>query len=300
MQRNLTFFLGIFLIISSILRAINLFVPNPIWLFCISVSACLFALVDFIMELELKKLITWVKWVDIGAILIFILPLALSNYSLNTEDILKTPTDFTTLLAFGLVITTIGKKNSNYLEKTVNEIKTKYFVEEDKKILNMDSNTTKQAMKDLALAEYNTVLRINKIIIELKKCDSIASYNQRIHDGWGLFHESFSYYAITQITPFYDFKLNELFMSFYSEIGNASECFSTLSNPDHTRKLAEIDFLNIEIEITQYAILPNHNTLSEGYDSIKKALKYWQELKNLASYHYETIGFKSELNEEIN
>ncbi|QWH88393.1 hypothetical protein EXW29_09425 [Bacillus toyonensis] len=300
MPRNLTFFLGIFLIVSSILRVSNLFVPNPIWLFCISVSACLFALVDFIMELELKKLISWVKWIDIGAILIFLLPLALSTYSANTEDILKTPTDFTTLLAFGLVITTIGKKNSNYLEQTVNAIKIKYFVEENKKILNMDSDTTKQAMKDLALAEYNTVLRINKIIVELKKCDSIASYNQRIHDGWGLFHETFSYYIITQNTPFYDFKLNELFMDFYREIGNASEYFSTFSNPDHTKKLAEIDFLNIKMEITQYQILPNSNTLNEGYDSLRKSLEYWGELKKIASYHYETIGFKSEINEERN
>ncbi len=51
---------------------------------------------------------------------------------------------------------------------------------------------------------------------------------------------------------------------------------------DDTKKLAKIDCLNIKIEITKYQILPNYDTLRQGYDSIK------------------SIGYLERLNKEIN
>lgn len=298
-MRHLTYTLGIILIIISVFRLAGLFEPNSFWLFSFSVSACLFAAVDLISETKNKWWMKRIKILDKTALLVFILPLVLSKFNIDFDKLLKTPTDFVTLLAFGFVITTIGKKDLNYVEKTVNEMKVKYFIEKRKNLPTMDSEIAKNAINDLANAEYNTFLQINKIIIELHRCDHIANHQNRIHDGWGLLHDILSYYAITQVPPFYDYKLNELFNCFYQELGIIAENFSTLSDPDHTQKLAKINFLGTELEITAYRVLHNHQSTNQGLQDIGYALQHWKDLKILVSNRYEDKGFKSDLKEEI-
>ncbi|MBJ7931858.1 hypothetical protein COO04_09980 [Bacillus toyonensis] len=298
-MRQLTYFLGIILITISLFRLTGLFEPNSLWLFSFSVSACLFAAVDLISETQNKWWMQKIKILDKIALLVFILPFVCAKINIDFDKLLKTPTDFVTLLAFGFVITTIGKKDLNYLEKTVSEMKAKYFIEKRKNLPTMDSDIAKNAIKDLANAEYNTFLQINKIIIELHRCDHIANHQQRIHDGWGLLHDTLSYYAILQVPPFYDYKLNDLFNSFYSEVGNGSENFITVSDPDNVKELAKMNFLGTEQQITAYRVLHNHGGTNQGHQHIRNALQHWKDLKMLVSERYEDKGFKDELKEEI-
>jgi hypothetical protein len=242
-------------------------------------------------------MIVFVSNLDKIAVFIFITPFLLGSLEVQFEKLLERATDFVTLLAFGLVISTIGKKDLIEVQKSVNKFKSKYYIEKNKKISTMESEATQKAIKDLTIAEYNSVLQINRIILELKRLDSYTHYNSRTHDGWSILHDTLVYYELFNEKPFYDMKVNDLFSSFYKALGSASSHYGTASFPNNTHLIANINFFNVNMEITSYKT-QNDSDVQKGNEDLIKALGYWDSLKKITTDRYEKFGIISLIDEE--
>ncbi|SDN62315.1 hypothetical protein [Bacillus sp. OK048] len=290
--RNFTILTGTAIIILAILRAVGAFSPSILVMLCVSVAALMYSLVDFSLELKRGKKI--ILTLDIIAIVFLILSFTTKGMKkLFSIDILTVPSEVVTLLAFGVVILTIGIKDRKVIFETIETIKSKIYVDTKKKLSTLDSDVAKQTMQELANYEYNTVFNLNKIILELKKYDGYVKQSNTIHDGWSIFSDCFEYYRITNEGPFYDYGLNSLFWNFEEHLNSAAHIFSQLSNPDIPLKIANIVIFKESFDVHRYSRIRSSNSSQEyvkAYQHIAEALKSWDELKSIAVTKYEYHG----------
>lgn len=292
--RPFTILTGIAIIFLAILRIFGAFTPNILVMFCVSAAAFLYSLVDLILELKKD---TWKK-VILGLDIIAIIFLALSFTTDGMKEVfnidkLATPSEVVTLLAFGIVILTIGIKDRKSFSETIESIKSKIYINSMKKFSTLDSDVAKQSMRELANYEYNTVFNLNKVILELKKYDGYVQQSNTIHDGWSIFSDCFEYYRTTNEGPFYDHGLNALFWNFDENLNSAAHIFSHLSDPDRPLKIADIVMFKESFSIHRYSRIKSNNSSQEyikAYQHIAEALKNWDELKSIAVTKYENHG----------
>lgn len=192
-----------------------------------------------------------------------------------------------------MVIQTIGIKDRKIIFETIETIKSEFYIDTKKKLSTLDSDVAKQTMQELANYEYNTVFNLNKVILELKKCDGYVQQSNIIHDGWSIFSDCFEYYRITNEGPFYDYGLNSLFWKFDENLNSAAHIFSHLSNPDRPLKIADIVIFKESFSVYRYSRFRDSNSSQEyakAYQHIAEALKSWDELKSIAVTKYEYHG----------
>ncbi|HHY0837644.1 TPA: hypothetical protein ACVW80_003640 [Bacillus thuringiensis] len=292
--RPFTILTGIAIISLAILRIFGAFTPNILVMFCVSAAAFLYSLVDLILELKKD---TWKK-VILGLDIIAIIFLALSFTSDGMKeafdiDKLATPSEVVTLLAFGIVILTIGIKDRKSFSETIESIKSKIYVDSMKKFSTLDSDVAKQSMRELANYEYNTVFNLNKVILELKKYDGYVQQSYTIHDGWSTLSDFLQYYRMTNEGPFYDHGLNTLFWEFDKHLSSATHIFSNLSKPEGFLKIADIVIFKENVSVHRFLIIKNQRSADEydqAYQHIYDALKNWEELKSISVLKYESLG----------
>ncbi|GAB6432586.1 hypothetical protein bcgnr5372_48760 [Bacillus luti] len=292
--RHFTILVGLGIIFLAILRTLGSFTPSTLVIFCVSIAALLYSLVDLILELKKDS---WKK-IIIGLDIIAIIFLALSFTTEGMNgvvdiDILIIPSEVVTLLAFGIVILTIGIKDRKSISETFKSIQSKMHIDSMKKFSTLDSDIAKQSMRELANYEYNTVFSLNKVILELKKYDGYVQQSNTIHDGWSIFSDCFEYYRTTNEGPFYDHGLNALFWNSDENLNSAAHIFSQLSNPDRPLKIADIIMFKENFDIHRYSRIRSSNSSQEyikAYQHITAALKSWDELKSIAVTKYENYG----------
>ncbi|MGE7185580.1 hypothetical protein ACQKKK_16870 [Peribacillus sp. NPDC006672] len=292
--RNFTILTGTAILFLAILRAFGAFAPSILVMFCVSAAALMYSLVDLILELKSGISKKIVISLDIIAIIFLILSFTTKGMNkLFSIDKLIIPSEVVTLLAFGVVILTIGIKDKKAISETIESIKSTIYIDKNKKFSTLDSDVAKETMQELANYEYNTVFHLNKVILELKKYDGYVQQSSTIHDGWSIFSDCFEYYRITNEGPFYDHGLNTLFWVFDEHLTSAASIFSNLSQPERTLKIADIVMFKESFSVHRYVRIRNHNS-SEDYDKayqhITDALKSWNELKSIAGTKYESLG----------
>jgi hypothetical protein len=292
--RNFTILTGAAIIVLSFLRAIGAFSPSILVMFCVSAAAFIYALVDLIFEL--KRGISKKTIITLDIIAIVFLVLSFTTKGMNkifSISILTIPSEVVTLLAFGIVILTIGIKDRKAFSDTIEFIKSKIYLDTKKKFSTLDSDIAKQSMQDLANYEYNTVFNLNKVILELKKFDGYVQQSNTIHDGWSILSDCFEYYRITNEGPFYDYGLNALFWKFDEHLNSAAHIFSQLSDPDRPIKIAELVIFKESFSIHRCSRIRSSNSsqdYAKAYQHIAEALKSWDELKSIAVTKYEYHG----------
>ncbi|PGB72261.1 hypothetical protein [Bacillus wiedmannii] len=292
--RHFTILVGLGIIFLAFLRIFGAFTPSILVMFCVSTAALLYSLVDLILELKKD---TW-KIVIIGLDIIAIIFLALSFTTDGMSrvfniDKLSIPSEVVTLLAFGVVILTIGIKDRKSISETFKSIQSKMHIDSMKKFSTLDSDIAKQSMRELANYEYNTVFNLNKVILELKKYDSYVQESTTIHDGWSTLADCFEYYRITNEGPFYDHGLNTLFWDFYQHLNSATNLFTNLSQPEGTIKIADIVIMKESFSVQRYVRIRRHDSTeeyNEAYKHINDAVERWNELKAIAIMKYESLG----------
>ncbi|MBD7937024.1 hypothetical protein H9655_08270 [Cytobacillus sp. Sa5YUA1] len=290
--RNFTILTGTAIIILAIFRAIGAFSPSILVMFCVSVAALMYSLVDLSLESNRGK--KFILTFDIIAIVFLILSFTTKGMKkLFSIDVLIIPSEVVTLLAFGVVILTIGIKDRKAISETIESIKSTIYIDSKKKFSTLDSDVAKQSMLELANYEYNTVFNLNKVILELKKYDGYVQQSSSIHDGWSTLFDCLEYYRITNEGPFYDHGLNTLFWDFDGHLTSATNIFSNLSQPEGTHKIATIVIFKESFSVNRYVRMRNNNSSEEyinAYNHISDALKSWNELKSIAVTKYESLG----------
>ncbi len=292
--RNFTTLTGAAIIFLAILRAFGVFTPSILVMFCVSAAALMYSLVDLIFEL--KKGISKIIIITLDIIAIVFLALSFTTQGMNkifNINKLTIPSEVVTLLAFGVVILTIGIKDRKAIYETIENIKGEIYIDTRKKIYTLDSEVAKQSMQELANYEYNTVFNLNKVILELKKYDGYVKESSTIHDGWSTLTDCFEYYRITNEGPFYDHGLNTLFWDFYRHLTSATNLFTNLSQPEGTFKIADIVIMKEKFSVQRYVRIRRNNSAeeyTEAYQHINDAVERWNELKSIAVMKYESLG----------
>ena len=196
--------------------------------------------------------------------------------------ILTDSSDFATFFGFGIVISTIGLKNSTYFKSIINKI------DQKDESLNMQQPGSMVLASQLATAEYNSVIEINKIILELKKCDSKALNIGRIHNGWALFFDTLSDYYYSDKVMFYDAYLNKYFSEFLNYLNCATNKFSCLAIPESIHEIGIVNMWSINMDISSYGI-SDWESPDDGLNDLTSAFKKWESLKQLATNKYENL-----------
>jgi hypothetical protein len=189
--RNITSMIGIGIIVLTALKILGLFEPGILAMFCVSTAALIFSIIDLLLEKEWVNNKKWVRLLDGVAILFLVFAFCQKwlSVKLDLEKYFTGPSEDVTLLAFGIVIYTIGIRNSKWFSNVIIQLKSEIYTEKKKKFPTLQSDVAKQSMRDLALYEYNSILHLNKVILELKKCDSLSRDTGFVHDGWSLFSD---------------------------------------------------------------------------------------------------------------
>lgn len=292
-RRNFTILVGAAIISIAFLRLFGAFTPSVLTMFCISAAALVYSLIDLILESKKYTLPKVVMGLDILAIIFLVFSFTTEGMSsLININKFKIPSEFVTLLAFGVVILTIGVKDRKKMSETIKAIERKSFID-SKKFSTLNSENAKQSMQELSNYEYNTVFNMNKIIVQLIKCDHKVRAVALIHDGWSIFGNYLDHYRISGERPFYDNTLNNIFGEFYIETKEATNIFGELSNEVHY-KIADITMFEEPSTVNSFTRL--RNLPSENYDKayqhISNALEKWEELKTIATEKYERLSIR--------
>ncbi|MGN7403396.1 hypothetical protein ACTHO0_26455 [Cytobacillus praedii] len=294
--RHLTSWIGIGIIILSVFKMIGVFKLGILVMFCVSAAALIFSIIDLLLEKEWVKNKKYIWLLDGLAILCLVLAFCEKWVSKKIELVNFTgPSENVTLLAFGIVIYTIGIRNKNWVSNMISELQSEIFTEKSKKFPTLDSDEAKQSMRDLALYEYNTILHLNKAILELRKCDSICQGvgNGNVHDGWGYLSDAFEYYRLVNEDPFYDSGLNNLFWKFDKSLTNATSIFVNIADYDHRDKMiAKIVIWGIDFEVikSKRGNNTNYEEYKKAYQYLSEGLIEWERLLNIATQRYQKLG----------
>ncbi|USK57847.1 hypothetical protein LIS82_26890 (plasmid) [Cytobacillus solani] len=289
--RNLTSWIGIGIIVLSGFKMVGVFKLSILAMFCVSAAALIFSITDLLMEKELVKNKKHIWLLD--GLAISFLVLAFCEKLVSKIDF-TVPSENVTLLAFGIVIFTIGIRNKKWLSKIISELENKIYTEKSKRFPTLDSPEAKQAKKDLALYEYNTILHLNKVILELKKCDNVCRHTGSfVHDGWACLSDCLEYYRITSEDPFYDTGLNNLYWKFDENLTNGTNIISNIADYDHRDiTIAKIIIWGNDFDVKRSK--KGRNTNIEDYKKahqyFSQALQEWEQLLNIATSRYQKLG----------
>lgn len=263
---KITILLGVFYVFIGIIKGFGIPIhSSSIALF--SITAACFSFLEFFNEVKSKRM--FIKITEVGTGLTFIcclLSLTFASWFELFKAYITPIGDVATIVGFGIFFVTVGNKEIKFLQ---NRLQKKTISRVDFAIVSSMVNQ-----------EYTIFLDINKSVEQLKKIDFKTLYFNRVHDGWGQFHDSFLDYE--DIGPFYDSYNNRLFRKFIDQVSIVANTINTISNPDTIKLVAKVTIWGDIVDITSAAILnytvgPNLHTVEER---LKEALDTWNELKN--------------------
>lgn len=283
MKLNLTLWMGIILIVIAGIRACG--IPlNAFVVVGISISAVFISVHDLLEETRTKN-INLISSVISGLVIAFILipglfPVADNQY----ENILKVAGDVATILGLGIVLVTVGIKNSRYISDMLQNFE-KLTREKQEQA---NPKFQYETVRLMATQEYKMMLSINDIIQELVKRDHSVFDQGRVHDGWSLFYDTLEGFKLHG-GPLYDLLLDQLFWEFaeHLNLNVATSYFATLSDSDTHRRLGMITMWGCDMQISSYRILLRHKGFDEGVTAVKEALRVWEQLKGSATRLHE-------------
>lgn len=288
--RHITSIVGVAIIVTAVFRGFDLFEPNEILLFCISLVVIIYSFIDFILEVkkEIPKKI--ILALDIIAIIILLFTL-LSQDRFEEIDF-KLYSEVGILISFGIAILTIGINNYKSYYKNILKIDNEKY-KYKKKTLALNSKDAKLTIQELVKYEHNTVFNINEIIQKLKESDDEIQNSFKVHDGWGLFLDFYEYHVIKRDYPFYDYGINQLFSEFIKELWCANNIFSTLSNPQTSLEINKIIISNDTFPVHSFTVLRMEDSTDkyeEAFKHVNNALNIWKEIKFISNTKLEEIG----------
>lgn len=267
--------IGTVFIIASVLRFFGNSVPSLV-IALISVVAALITLSDV---LEITKFRKYCFSVQLLALSVFILAFILWLFPIDSNiSYISNISDGFTIMGLGFVIGLYGLKeifehNRGKNPKTVNEVNYEYLF-----------RITKN--------EYDEVMKINDVIMRLKKLDQETFPINRLHDGWAQFSDIlYEHMQMGKVEEqFYDGKNREKFTQFIIHLDKAAEKISNIADSDYlTLKTKKVD---VGLDIDEVSIQPrinnmHINSIKEVYKGLEEALNSWDEFKDSVNKRYE-------------
>ncbi|MDX8367141.1 APC family permease [Cytobacillus sp. IB215665] len=275
--------LGVVFIIIGFIRSAGIEVSGSV-VTLISIIAALISFSDLLVIAKHKK---YANRVLLIALILFgtIIIIAVFRWNL---DFLFTQSigDGSTIIGLGLVILLYGLKE-NYNKDLVEEKQLNHGKNEEEQLNN--DQVVVELKYGVTKNEYEEMMKINHIIVNLKKIDKQTSQLNTVHDGWAILFDHLYSHWDRRKGPFYDGKNRELFHLFLNRLDEVTEIIANIADPNPSITTFYVSMWDKTTEVSVQQRINNWNTPSTNTIEIEinETLELWNDLKKLIIDRYE-------------